>query len=480
MKRNFTFILLIIISISIFLPFSVRADEGEKVPKEEKKRGWGWLHRDTLFLNQKITTSDYATSPDSKWGLSVGGFICVDLFWDNREMVGARDGGILLYPTSPLPDINGRDINATTSFNFLAMNSRISVRINAPDVLGAKVSGLIEGWFMGASNTGLNNFALRHSFIRLNWKRSMLLMGQTWHPMFTENCFATTLAASTGAPFQPFSRAPQIRFTQKIKERWNWMMYVNTQLDQPSAGPDGATAKYLRNSAIPEVGTQFQYESKKEFEDRDASSLFLIGMGADYKRLVPRLTTSENVYTKKGVNCAALILFTHYKYMFNKEKGKRAFGIKGKVFYGGGYNEMLMTGGYAVRKYDDESIDFNHDFNYTTIYTISGWLDLYAEINRWEFGLFNGYCKNLGTFNKIQDHNNSRSYWGRGTNIDHLYRLSLRTKYSAGKLQFGIEPEYTLACYGKQFNEYGSVLKSSETRDFVHGFRLLLSTTLYF
>lgn len=480
MRKLLSYSALIISILFLFQPFSYSATFDENPSKEEKKKRLSWLRRDTFFGNQKLTTSDYAVSENSNWGVKVGGFICTDLFWDNREMVGARDGGILLYPSAPRRDVNNRDINATPSFNFLAMNSRISLRISAPTVKNTHISGFIEGWFMGASNTGLNNFALRHSFIRLDWKKSMLLVGQTWHPLFTENCFASTLAASAGAPFQSFSRAPQIRFTQKLGNPFRLMLYANTQLDQASTGPDGASSQYLRHSSIPELGLQFQYELSKKQEEKAEETYFLIGLGADYKRLVPRLVTGEGLYTKKAVNCGAVTLFTHFKYSFDMNENKKAIGVKAKGFYGGGYNEMLMIGGYAVRKYSDGITNYDDNFGYTTLNIASAWLDLYAEYKNWEFGIFTGYCENLGSYSKIQDPNSARSYWGRNTNIDFLYRLSTRVKYNAGKLQVGIEPEYNLACYGSEHDAYGRLTRNDETTDIVHGFRLLLSATLFF
>lgn len=475
MKKTLFLVLIINILLST-ISFSFCGVSAEKPTKEEKRKNRvPWLHRDTVFMNQKITTSEY-TETKNDWGVTIGGFICTDLFWDSREMVGARDGGILLYPAAPRWDADDKDINATPSFNFLAMNSRLSVRISAPSVLKAQVGGFIEGWFMGASNDGMNNFALRHSYIRLSWSKNALLVGQTWHPMFTENCFAATLAASTGAPFQPFSRAPQVRFTQQLGKPLRLMLYANTQLDQPSVGLNGSSSEYLRRSAIPEAGFQFQYSKDHENAERNSSTHFLIGIGADYKRLIPRLVTADNHKTKKGVNCGAALLFAHFKYTKNGEK-RTSFGVKAKGFYGGGYNEMLMLGGYTVKKYNEGMLNFNNDFDYTTINMFSGWLDLYAEHGKWEFGIFNGYCKNLGAYSEIQE---PGVCWGRGIGIDHLYRASIRTKFNAGKLQIGVEPEYTLAYYGRELDNYGKVAKSDETDNIVHGLRLLLSMTLFF
>jgi hypothetical protein len=139
-----------------------------------------------------------------------------------------------------------------------------------------------------------------------------------------------------------------------------------------------------------------------------------------------------------------------------------------------------MMGGYAIQQYDgNEPLDFNKNYDYTNFNTLSFWGDLYLNYRSWEIGLFAGYCKNLGTLHAIQDYQNPLSYYERAYNADFMYRLSIRLKYTANKLQFCLEPEYTSAIYGTVLTTKGKVDVGAPTH-WVHNLRVLGSVVLYF
>ena len=426
----------------------------------------------------KITTSTYLedTASRNKWSVKVGGYISTDLFWDTRTVVESRDGLLCLYPENVQKDINGKDINARPSFNFLAMNTRISLRIQSPDALGAKISGMVEGWFAGMSNNDMNGFSMRHAFLKMEWRTSALLMGQTWHPLFTENCFANTVAGSAGAPFQAFSRSAQIRFTQTFLKHSKAMFYISSQRDFLSSSYAGASSSYLRNSAMPEMGVQyiFKYKPKSHTD-------LLFGLGYDYKYLIPRITTDSNLYTRNGVHSQSAIAFLHYT-----ETLKLQWGIKAKAMYTMGCNEFLTLGGYAYQFYNNNLLNLQNNYQYTTINSLSSWLDIYIIKSHWEFGIFGGFAKNLGSQHRIQNFDNPQAYFVRGRDIDYLSRVSVRAVYAIRNLiQFGIEPEYTVAAYSNRLNEFGQPQQKSDLFpdakiNHVGNLRMLFNATLYF
>ena len=121
---------------------------------------------------------------ESQFGVKLSGYVKNDFFWDSRQTVAAREGHFLLWPKPELMDELGNDINAKTSFNFLAIQSRLSVAIKGPDAFGAKTSGLIEGDFFAQANAHIDLFRLRHAFVKLNWEHLEVLAGQYWNPLF--------------------------------------------------------------------------------------------------------------------------------------------------------------------------------------------------------------------------------------------------------------------------------------------------------
>jgi len=433
--------------------------------------------RDTLKEFSIITTAESVKpSPNNEWGIKWSGFITMEAFWDTRKPVEARDGGIFLYPSNLLLDANGIDINDRPSFNYVVMNTRLTAKITAPDALGAQISGMIEGWFMGLSNDDMNGFALRHAFIKMDWKKTQLLMGQTWHPLFTDRMFPATVTGNAGAPFQPFSRAPQFRLTQKLSKSQNLMLYCNAQRDMLSDGFDKRSPQYLRNSALPEMGAQYILD-RKNFKDDVLKSELYFGFGVDFKRIIPRLKTDANVATNNGLNSTTALVFMHYTKHFST---KTKMGIKFKSSFAQNTLEFLMMGGYAIKEYAmDSTLSYNYDFEYTNLNTISNWLDLYINHKGWEFGVFTGYAQNLGSFDNIQDPNNTKSYFATLSNAAYLYRIGPRIKYTTNKMQFAFEPDYTGVLYGTKKNSNGTVDLTQPTNH-LYNIRFLFSTVLYF
>jgi hypothetical protein len=434
----------------------------------------GSILRDSTNQTQ-ITTSEMLISADD-WSLKWSGYTSTDIFWDTRKPVEARDGGIFLYPSNLLLDVNGVDLNDRTTFNFITMNTRLTLKFTAPKALGANVSGMIEGWFMGVSNDDLNGFALRHSFIKLDWSKTQLLIGQTWHPMFTERIFPQTVSGSAGAPFQPFSRAPQVRFTQQFGRYSNVLLYANTQRDMVSDGIDKKTTQYIRNSATPELGAQYIFDFKNKVDNQIKNELYL-GFGIDYKTLVPRLKTENNVATDKSLHSLTGLIFAQYVHHLNANTN---FGFKFKTTLSQNTMEFLMMGGYAIKEYAaDSTLSYTYDFDYTNLNVVSTWFDIYLNYNMFQIGLLTGYAQNLGSKDPIQDYNNAKSYFGTLYNAAYVFRLSPRIKYKVNNLQFCFEPEYTEVLYGTKLNQNGIVDRSEKTNS-VSNIRFLFTTILFF
>ena len=194
------------------------------------------------------------------------------------------------------------------------------------------------------------------------------------------------------------------------------------------------------------------------------------------------MVTDSNLYTRNGVHGIAATAFINYQKYLSENI---SLGIKAKALYGQACNEFLLLGGYAYRYHDNLPLDPSVNYTYTSINTAAAWMDIYTEIKHWEVGLFGGYAQNLGSFKSIQDPNNPQAYFARGHDIDYLFRIAFRAKYTVQKLQFGIEPEYTAATYGNTVNNYGIVQKPSDLFpdakiNHVGNLRILLNATLYF
>ena len=402
------------------------------------------------------------------FGIKFSGFVKNDIIYDSRQTVSIRQGHYLLYPDKEVPDENGADINARSTFHILSIQSRIKADITAPEVLGAKPTGMIEAEFFGNIEQNINTFRLRHAYVMLSWPKTELMIGQYWHAMFITECFPNVVSFNTGAPFQPFARNPQIRLTQKLGS-FSVIGTAMSEIDFVTNGPDGPSSKYIRNAAFPELNLKFTYKWKDETSGHE----LLAGVGGDYKKVQPRLVTSANFKDSKTVSSLAWMGFLKYKIP--------AVTFSFEFIYGENFHSLTMLGGYAVEKVTDMERDYR---SYTPIRTMSLWSDIQTNGKTWQAGLFGGYSKNAGSVNiidLISEHNSSRQsepkqiYYSRGSNIDYVYRIAPRLIYNNGRFRAAAEVEYTVAAYGQPDSE-GLVQDAEE----VGNFRFLLGTYIFF
>ncbi|MCI0472485.1 MAG: hypothetical protein L0Y76_02775 [Ignavibacteria bacterium] len=384
-----------------------------------------------LLIIASFTVNAQEKKEESKFGIKFSGFVKTDVFYDTRQTVSIREGHFLLYPDNVLNDAAGNDINANSSFNILSIQSRLKVALSGPEVLDAIPSGVLEADFFGNENSSfsdVNGFRLRHAFVKLNWKTTEVLAGQYWHPMFIAESFPGVISFNTGAPFQPFSRNPQIRVSQSF----GWLKLIGclfSQRDFTSTGPDGASSKYIRNSGIPNMHFQMQYKN-------DASAYFG-GAGVDYKIITPELNTVNSSGTKKFASDETIGSLSAIGFLNIKLK---PLTIKLEGVYAQNAFDLVMIGGYGVKEIKDTATG---EKEFTNLNTASVWADLQTTGEMFQFGLFTGYTKNMGS-----DDNINGSMYARGSNIDYLYRVSPRVVFIAGKFNVALEGEYTFAMYG--------------------------------
>jgi hypothetical protein len=368
-----------------------------------------------------------ADKAPSAFGISLSGYVKTDIFYDSRQTVNIREGHYLLYPKGPLDDPRSRDINARAGFNMLSIQTRVAGKITGPDALGAKTSAYIETEFFGTTDGDINGLRLRHAYLKLNWPKTELMVGQFWHPMFITEDYPDVVSFNTGAPFQPFNRSPQVRLTQAFG-RFSLIATALSQRDFASTGPDGVSSAYLRNAAVPELNLKAQYAAK----DEAAGTEIVAGAGVDYLRLAPRIVTETGYKTDEAADAVSAMAYAKQKWP--------ALTIKAEAVYGQNTHHLTMIGGYAVTGVPDP---VTGAFSYAPLDIVSFWAEAMTNGKRWQTGVFAGYAKNLGSKHEI-----TGAVFARGANIAALYRVSPRLVFNAGKVRFAAETEITGAAYG--------------------------------
>ena len=366
-------------------------------------------------------------APAKEWELSLYGFIRTDYIWDTRKNAQVREDQLNLYPLDVAPDANGKDINAAGQSNFLAVTSRLGVKVKGPDVWEAKMSGTLEGDFFGNTETATTStiglFRLRHAFINMDWSKTSLTMGQTWYPTFIPEVFPGVSDFNTGILFNVFGWATQIRLKQNFTKELSGIFTAFKEREFTTPGPGSQNSASI-NSALPSLNAQLQYKVKNVF----------LGAGLEYKSMQPLTVSATNLVTKQKVTSSSVFGYAKYS---NDKVIIKAYGISG-----GNMNNLVMLGGFTGTTASGIQ-------SYNPTKTTSFWFDIASNGKSIAPGFFIGTTKNNGATTAA---NALSSIYMRGINgsriVDNVWRMSGRVDFKKNKFRVSPELEYTEAVWG--------------------------------
>jgi len=368
---------------------------------------------------------------DDKIDIDFYGFIRHDAFYDTRQVIGAGENLVPLYPRDEQLDINGEDINDASQFHMLSVLSRAGIKLKGPDVLNAKTSGILEGEFFGSSEGGINQFRLRHAYIMLDWETTQLGLGQYWHPMVVLECLPNVVNYSTGSPIFALNRNPQIRLTQQLNSKFKVMAAAISQRDFT---PDNTA---YRNSGMPSLHLQLQYKSEK----------FVAGIAQQYENLKPQLSSGEAIQKSNE----RVESFTTMAYAALTTKPLK---VSAAYTFAQNASSLVMLGGYVGYSRPDQ-VDVFKPMN-----TQSAWIDFQQLTNKKiALGLYAGLVNNNGVSDPVEGAVATTygvtSAWGAvsasegGRSINQLYRVVPRIDFKLNKsIKFRFEIEHTAAEWG--------------------------------
>lgn len=382
-----------------------------------------------LSLCLMAASGSFAQTKDFKFKFY--GQVRTDLYYNSRANQETVDGLFYMYPKDRNRDPDGNDLNSTPNGNFYTLYSRLGVDVAGPQLGTAKTSAKVEMDFRGTS-TSYSVVRLRHAYFNLDWGKSALLLGQTWHPLFGD-VSPQILNLSVGAPFQPFSRAPQIRY-RYTNRSFQFTGAAVWQSQYLSQGPAGKSQEYIKKGCIPEVYIGANYKEGG----------WLAGAGIEMLSLKPRTeATGENGKSYKvNERITTLSYEAHVKYT-----DKNWF-VGAKSVLGSNLTQASGLGGFGIKSVDERT----GKQKYTPIRFSSSWLNVvYGQ--KWKPGVFVGYAKNLGTSDALV----SDKLYGTGTNLDQLMTAGAELTYNVPHWKFGLEYTLSSAWYGSLKQSNGKI-----------------------
>jgi hypothetical protein len=391
------------------------------------------------------------------------GFVRNYFIYDSRESVsGTAD--LFYYLPKDVSMKDGIDISDESSFRFVALTSRLGVDVTGYNIGNVHFGAKIEGdFYAGLSNSTNSNATvyfpgnskisgtaqarMRQAYATVTWKELgkegknsvALKMGQAWHPMAAD--FPHVFSLEVGAPFGPFSRTPLVQMDANLGKNWIVSAAAIWQMQYQSSGPIGGSALYMKYGKTPEMYAALAFKSNG----------FLIRGGVDVLSIKPRVfgqVDGKTVRVKDRKTSVLGYVYTQYSY--------KKFAVKAKTTFGQGGEHMNLMSGYA--KVDEKP---DGSWSYASLRNTSSWLSLiYGK--KWQAVLMLGYMKNLGLAEaasaplaKADVYFCSNGF----SNINQIYRINPQVIYNIGKLNVGLEYQWTSVQYGEyndgKLNEYG-------------------------
>ena len=419
------------------------------------------MKKTLTFLFAILLTASAFAQEQPKNNFKLYGFIRNYFIFDSRESVSGT-GDLFYYLPKDVSMKDGIDLNDTPSFVYLSLTSRLGVDVSGYSIGNTHFGAKIEGdFYSGLSNSssasastyfpgntkisGTAQAHLRQAYATVTWKDLPmnddkkasvgLKIGQAWHPMAADHPHIFSLEA--GAPFGPFSRTPLVQMDANLGSHLVLSAAAIWQMQYNSQGPVGASAIYMKYGMTPEVYAAVGVKGKN----------YLVRVGADLLSIKPRVLgqvedeAGDLVTVRVSDRKTSLLYYIYGQYT----KGK--FALKAKSTYGQGGEHMNLMSGYAKVEENKE----DGSWNYASLRNSSSWLSMtYGK--KWQGVLFLGYVKNFGLAEGVIDEPIAKSnvyFCGNGfSNINQMYRINPQLVYNIGKMNLGLEYQWTSVQYG--------------------------------
>ncbi|MBP5333667.1 MAG: hypothetical protein J6W94_05935 [Bacteroidales bacterium] len=408
-----------------------------------------------IALAALLSLSAYAQETPTKFKLY--GFLRNYAVIDTREVNGGTHD--LYYYMPKDQDLNsaGEDLNSGLNWKFVSLTTRLGLDFSGYQFDDLKISGKVEADFYSLNGSESANtiaqFRLRQAYMALDrdlddGTKLLVNIGQTWHPMGAD--LPHGICLESGAPFGPFNRSPQV-MAHWTRGKWTYtggLLYLSQYLpmDAETAKKSVAPFKY----GFPEIYAGIAYKSGP----------FVAKFGLDNTLTRPvRKEVNVNIadaaeYARVKSLMEAVSVFAYLQYT------KDLFQLKTKVTLAQAGEHLNILSGYGIASENAPK----HTIEYTPMEDLTSFVSFQYGKKVQFLGMI-GYMKQLGTTKDLKPtgisgttpcivnktHLQDGNLWlntAAATNIQQAFRLTPTVLWNMGKLQIGLEYDYTMAEFG--------------------------------
>jgi hypothetical protein len=291
------------------------------------------------------------------------------------------------------------------SFGATARQSRLGLRYQGGDVLGAKLSGQVEVDFFGgkaALSNGINMdlLRLRIALGRLDWENVSLVAGQDWsvfaplNPTSLAN-YAIPAMSSAG---NPWIRTPQLRLEVRRKITDTSKLLWQIAATDPDVG-DYQTATFLtvRTPGIGERGRLPGFDSRLAWTATSHDHDYSVGFSSHYSH-GKNAGTIGPATVQTGVDSWGVA--SDWSLPFSKY-----FNLTGEAYIGRALGIFSVAGG--------ESVGAVGTAGQHGVLSRGGWTQAQVNFSReWQFNLVYGIDDPEASELPVGNRNRNQSYMG--------------------------------------------------------------------
>lgn len=154
----------------------------------------------------------------SKWDTTIYGFVEADAIIDSSQSLTEVAGNTALARPDTYAGSHGR-------FEYSVRNSRLGLRVHAPEFYGLRASANLEMDFLGNQAPNASELVtatagllrLRHLNLQLETPYVDILIGQSWQLFGWQPYFHAGAVSIPGIPGDIFSRAAQVRLSHTFR-----------------------------------------------------------------------------------------------------------------------------------------------------------------------------------------------------------------------------------------------------------------------
>lgn len=389
------------------------------------------------------------------------GFVAAQSWINTHESVAGAEGFLYLYPTDELADpADDHDTRAIPQGTWFGTMARLGFVLHGPEIFGAASRAKAELEFSGHSAPG--SVLYRHAFIALDWERSTLTLGQTWHPM--NDLFPSTVGIAIGSPFNALNRSPQLRY--------EYFMGDEKDIKLTAAAIFQAANTTIGHDPSDTTALQLKSIKSYDFSRKSIMPMFYVGIdftlgnlkvggGLEYQRISPCVDLADNnkKYYMNGL-CG----------MIQAQYAKDKLSIKAKTLIGHNMSHLGICSGYGVV----DNIDY---LDFAPLAACSSWAQVQYG-GALKVGLMGGCMENWGAGKNLKN-----VYAIGGGNIDNMWRVAPNVQYVVGNMNLGVEYELTTVAYANRDQYDNPIINANGTVTDTHNVsnnRLLLSVMYSF